>query len=207
MRKELNKINAFIPVGLLFVTFCFACTNVRERKEGDEISNDNAEIAELAKKQKIGIKLLELNSDTLVSISDGDLTWRPFGVDLRERDLQSAYGNIFDVRTLQVRSNDTIIIFTYDKSFIKIKRNLKPRLLSARIANAEIEVIYDIKIGMKKKEFFSKIFDNPNHTFLGRIKVFQNFDPPGEVIDQTFIFTDSALTEIIFKNPYLDAGK
>lgn len=151
-----------------------------------------------------------LHGDTLEILSDGKLTWFPFIDTLSPKNIQTRYGGIF-----QLRSKSNTIRLTFGKSFIELEKrkdvkNIEKlaehhyskipqyRIVNSRIINKEIILSDSIKVGMLKSSFFALFGYKGN---VDKIRVVQNFDPPGELVEQTFIFNKDTLVCIIMKIP------
>jgi hypothetical protein len=175
-------------------------------KNENKKNDDDQKLKDLIKNNKIGIITLARNNDTLEIISDQKLTWKPLG-ELSVLNLQEANNNIFRVNEnteIDSTYNQKVKSYTlnYKNSFIRmIRRDGNNELMSARIKDSEINLVYGIKVGISKQEFLKIIFVDPDFEVLKGINVIQNFDPPGETIDETFIFKENILSEIIMRIP------
>lgn len=204
---------SFFVLYFILVALGLSCSGTGKDKHDLNNSSelpDSLFIQELMNRQRIGIKLLSTSSDTLEAISDGELTWRPFMETISINSLQRINDNIFEVSrsseaNLFTKGQGFTLYLKYDKSFIKLKlaeADSSANLISAKIENDKIQLAYGIRIGMSKRDFFSKIFTDPPVELFSRINVFRNFDPPGEFIEQSFVFERDTLVRIIMQAPY-----
>lgn len=163
--------------------------------------------------QTINILSYSLHGDTLDIISDDNLVWRPFVIDLSVETLQQHYNNIF-----QVEKQNELVILREKENKIILYVN-EPIAGSDTLADAEyhdskipqfsikesiitspsIALQYGIKIGMDKSTFF-KMIKLPLNT--EDINVVQIFDPPGDFIEQSYIFKNKKLILIEMRSPY-----
>jgi hypothetical protein len=212
MNNQMKIISNIVLLHFMFLII--GCNEQAEKMKDYTISENRDSIANSNNKtiedniinNKIGIIKLNVRNDTLEIISDQKLTWKPLG-ELLVSKLQENNKNIFKVNeSIEIAPIDNQKVkfykLIYNNSFIKVQEEKGDNeLVSARILDSEINLVYDIKIGMSKKEFLRKIFVDPDFESLKEINVIKNFDPPGDTIDETFIFKGDTLSEIILQVP------
>lgn len=207
---------------LVLVLLTISC-NANDNKNGkststlEEDKNTNGEVRiatsdDLAfLKDNCIISCLQLTQkgDTLRVVSDGELTWRPFGASTTIENIQKYNNNIFDSTIFYVTNPNTqlkekIIELRFKESYVKINFGSyeEPHVISSRIVNKEIRLAHGIHIGMQRGNFFSTLFKDADDKLMNRFNVIENYDPPGEFIEQTFILNKGRLSEIIFTSPY-----
>lgn len=148
----------------------------------------------------LGVIKVFARKDTLDFISDKDLTWRP----LSDKPLSNA------IKLMQGdKSIDTFdIIGTPNTKKVTLKSTLsnmefllsegKEKVNFIIVQDPEIIFTYGIRIGMTKKDFINLI-DSNFHECLFEYNVFKNFDPPGEYVEQSFLFKNDSLNKIFIK--------
>lgn len=148
---------------------------------------------------------------TLEILSDGKLTWTPFITESHPDSLQAFYEYAFNAEvkgrlTILRKSNNFIKLLKNDS--IEGAENLAeyhhsqppPYMLSSvSISDNDIQLQHGIKIGMSKVEFFNLLGYKES---LSSFDTVQNFDTPGELIEQTFIFNNRKLHQITMQLPY-----
>lgn len=193
------------------IIYFFLCSSIlicclKKAKQFDDMGarqqSDSVYLEQLLQREKVGIKKLKIYSDTLQSVSIGTFIWRPLSITEDIDSLQLINKNIFNV--IEKRENDKFYTYLlFDKSFIKLRQSKMDsnfEIDSAKIQNRQIKLTLGIHIGMKKKDFFSKLFnEDADNVFFSRINVFQNFDPLGETLGESFVFKGDSLSYVILK--------
>ena len=185
-------------VKLIFVNLilflCFNCTSKED------------------KPQKLSILSSLQNGDTLEIVSDDDLIWQPFTVELSVEELQKFYGNIFQVEDqgkvikLQGKGNEIVLITNKSiENAEKLAEHHHSKVSSyslekAKISTPSIVLQYGIRVGMSKEAFFEIL--NFSSDVENSVNVVQFFDPPGDMIEQSYVFKDGKLEVIEMKSPY-----
>lgn len=190
------KIILFFNIPFILLITCFKTNYNETKKEKINIL------------QQINVLHSSIKGDTLELLSDDKLIWSPFNVDtISEKSLQCQYNNIFKIRKIK----DNIIILCERNSLIEIQKNIPvPNaehlseyhhtrvssyyLSKAYISTPLIKLQHDIKVGMKKSDFFKLI--NNFFCLKEKINVVRFFDPPGDFIEQSYFFDKEKLVLI-----------
>jgi len=153
------------------------------------------------------------NPRTLQILTDGNLTYYPFGVFKSIKDFQNKYSHFKEEK--EFIKADTVYKFLYKESFIKVHYNgnvevITDRLygdelniVSGRIVNKEIQLIEEVRVGISKNNLLQKFFSNEIMSMYD----FSNVDTlinssSADGIEQHYIFINDILKEIIMKSDY-----
>lgn len=205
-----NSMCVLNIISCLLLTCFFSC-NSQISKNDDQ----QKQIDKIGKKSNLESVIRVLHQtqqgDTLMIVSDSKLIWRPFITDLNIDSLQLNNGNIFEIQ----KEKNIFILRTGD-SYIKLLKNIKPegnledideyyysiqspfKLIEAEIFD-NIQLQYEISVGMSKSIFLSLL---GLQDLKANINVIEIFDPPGDFIEQTYMFEDNKLYNIKMKSPY-----
>lgn len=205
-----NSMRVLNIISCLLLT-CFLSCNSQISKN----DNQQKQIDKIGKKSNLESVIRVLHQtqqgDTLMIVSDSKLIWRPFITDLNIDSLQLNNGNIFEIQ----KEKNIFILRTGD-SYIKLLKNIKPegnledideyyysiqspfKLIEAEIFD-NIQLQYEISVGMSKSTFLSLL---GLQDLKANINVIEIFDPPGDFIEQTYMFEDNKLYNIKMKSPY-----
>lgn len=189
--------------------FCFyGC-----KSKTNDIGVKRLEIRNIQPETKPVINILHQvqRGDTLEIVSDGELTWNPFVIGLAVDSLQSRYGNLFDLERkgnfARLKKGNTFIEVLKNsplenaEDLAEHHHSTLPiyRLSKAEIFDDGIQLQHGITVGMNKNEFFRLLGYRGD---INGINVVQNFDPPGDLIEQTFVFDKDKLLRISMRSPY-----
>lgn len=189
--------------------FCFyGC-----KSKTNDIGVKRLEIRNIQPETKPVINILHQvqRGDTLEIVSDGELTWNPFVTGLAADSLQAHYGNVFDVDkegiSIKLKKGSSFIVIVKNESienaedYAEHHYTTPPtyKLTESVIFDSDIQLQHGIKVGMSKKKFFRLLGYRGD---INGINVVQNFDPPGDLIEQTFVFDKDKLLRISMRSPY-----
>jgi len=178
------------------------------KKEIKDISHLTKEdINELENKSKIGSMIIYEIGRTMGIISDGELTNSLLGKDLSDIGIQNRFRHIFTIEHQEISNASyptpqKISKFVFNQSFLKIYYDNEVGqyvIAPGRIKNEEIFMPFNICIGISRKNFFDRIFNDANQYEFSTVDTLSNGDEMGE-IHQDFIFKNDALKEVIIKS-------
>lgn len=196
----------FILVNIILILCCFGCNS---QVGTQEQSTENKREVEV---QKINILSSSQIGDTLELVSDDSLVWKPFVVELSVEELQRRYGNVFKVddqsNVIELQGEEVKIILIKNISVENAEKLAEHHhtavptcsIKEIEISNPLIELQYGIRVGMNKEDFFKMINFSP--AVGNSVNIVQIFDPPGEMIEQSYVFKDGKLEVIKMKSPY-----
>jgi len=195
-------------ISALLIVCSYGCkSQVNEKAvQQIEVENEQTEV-----KSVVNVLHQVQRGDTLEIISDGQLTWNPFAITLAVDSLQKRYGNMFDIEKEGMTTR-----LQKGKSFIKVLKTESVenaedlaeyhhtilstyKLVDALILDDDIRLQHGIKVGMNKEDFFSLLGYQGD---VNDINIVRNFDPPGDFIEQTFVFREGKLSRIHMQFPY-----
>ena len=153
------------------------------------------------------------NQHTLLILSDGKLTYHPFGQFQDVEHFWSKYSTFQEEK--QFIETDTVYNFFYKESFVKIYFNKDTEdvsgriyedelnIVSGRIVNTEIQLIENVHVGMSKNDLLQKFFSNKTLSMydFNNVDTLINSTSDGD-IEQSYIFVNDTLKEIIMKSSY-----
>jgi len=162
------------------------------------------EINELEKESKIGNMIIFKIGMTMSIASDGELTYYLLGYNLSDYSIQYRFKQIFSLNHQEIKDDDfseskKISKFVFNQSFLKICNQTD--IVSGRIKDKEVFMPLNIYIGISKKNFFEKIFNNSNQYDFSIVDTFSNGNEIGDII-QDFIFKNDTLKEVVIKSDY-----
>jgi len=186
------------------------------------------DIEKLAKCSKEFIDIMYKKNDTLDIGSGGNLIYKPFGFEMDSlliSSIQIKHGNIFHETIERIEIDETgeeklrIVLLEYKNSFVKCvlygdsffpsnakelaeyhyQEPEKVRIVFAKISDPDIMLIYDIKIGLSKSDFFKKIFADCSTSAIKDVNIIYNEDMLGDYLKQTFIFKNERLVNVIME--------
>jgi|SRR6218665_531150 len=198
-----------IFVNIILLLCCFGCNSrvgVKERSIEKEAGVHKINI--LSSSQ---IRHIDELRDTLEIVSDDNLVWEPFGVEVTLEGLQKRYGNIF-----RAEEQGGVVELYANRNKIVLKTNepvenaellteyhhtkVPPySIKEVKISTPSIVLLYGIKVGMSKKAFFKML--NVSSDVENRVNVVRFFDPPGDMIEQSYVFKEGKLEIIEMKSP------
>ena len=167
------------------------------------------ELNELARKSKLqGSVTFYLDGTLFEIISNGDLTYFPFGENLSVINFQNRYNNIFTIEEEWIDSDlfskkQLVYRANYNNSYVKLYDSKEGvfQIVSGVLKDSTIVISHGIHIGISKNDFFRKILGNDEEYCFAKIDTVRNRDELGE-IEQCFVFTKDVLTKISFKSSY-----
>lgn len=217
----------YLLIFILVFTNCkkHSSNSSYKNKIGKSLSSqwfNSQELENLAKCSNEGIDMMYIRNDTLEIISGYKLIYEPFLGKINSiTSFKKRYGNIFsEIKKIEKDTNGNefeITLLKYKNSYIKLLKNkFIPSnaeelaeyhyempdsivIYSAKIVDTEIVLTYDIKIGMSKKDFFKRIFENCDTKILQNINIVTNIDFRGEFLQETFIFNNDTLSTILME--------
>jgi hypothetical protein len=191
-----------ICINVVLVLFGLGCNNQAKKR---------VNVKEIKTLYKVNVLSSYQHGDTLELVSDDIIVWQPFIFELSEDEFQKHYSNVF-----QVEKKNNIVVLQSDGNKINMEVN-KPienvkelaeyhhseipshSIKAAKISTPLIELQHGIRVGMDKEDFFKMI----NRSGIeNKINVVQLFDPPGDLIEQSYVFEDGKLKIIEMKSPY-----
>ena len=201
---------------ILIILFLIFSLNLFGQVEKKEYS-DSAEVIEIFQKQDIftvSEDLLEeyeisiKNPHTLQVISDGTLTYHPFGYFEDIKNFRKKYS--YFKETEQITETDTLYVFSYKESFIKVYFHNHIEIVSDRvygkevvvcsgkIINKEIQLVENVRVGISKNDVLKKFFTDKKLSMYD----FSNVDTLITVsstydYQQIYVFVNDTLKEII----------
>lgn len=195
-------------VKLLFINIiillCFSCNSqVTENVKNIESKND--------KVYKINVLTSSQHGDTLELVSDDNLVWKPFVGELSAEEFQKRYNNAFKVEEqgelVKLQAKGSKIILTVNEPVENAEKLAEHHhskvppysLREAKISTTLVELQYGIRIGMNKADFFKML--NFSSDVENSVNVIRIFDPPGDAIEQSYLFKDGKLEVIEMKLP------
>lgn len=193
---------------ILLIVYSYGCKNQINEKEIQQLKIRNEQ---LEATPVVNILHQVERGDTLEIVSDGELTWNPFVTCLAADSLQAHYGNVFDVDkegiSIKLKKGSSFIVIVKNESienaedYAEHHYTTPPtyKLTEAVIFDSGIQLQHGIKVGMSKKKFFRLLGYRGD---INGINVVQNFDPPGDLIEQTFVFDKDKLLRISMRSPY-----
>lgn len=167
------------------------------------------ELSELEHDSKTGRMIIYDNSNILKMLTDGGITYYPFGKANDVEFIKQLYKNIFEIEEQKIShefSKEVQVVnkLSFGNSFLKLYYNSTTKrtdIVSGRIVDKQIGLNSGIRIGQSKKEFFKKIFLKSDRYNFSLVDTVWNGNEPGD-IQQVYIFKKGNLKEIIFKSDY-----
>ena len=161
-----------------------------------------SQLLEIESKSSFNIGLLSVYGHSMSFCSNSNLTYYLLGYSLSENTLRSKYGAELLKIVEELEFNDTIQIvnkYIVNNSFFKIHYDQSKdiyRLACASIKNPEIKILYGINIGMKKEDFFAKLFEESKDVDFSKIDTVLNGSEDGG-ISQYYLFKNDTLSDIV----------
>jgi len=162
----------------------------------------NSQINEVVQTQnilytKINVLKSDINGDTLEIVTDDKIIWKPFATEISVNNLQNIHGHIYSIK------ENEFVTLSYETSKIVLKKNqlqTNLKIVYVSIFSPEIKLQYGIRVGMSKVEFFELL--NFSSDIINKTSVVKFYDPPGDLIEQSFIFKNGFLHLIEMKSIY-----
>ena len=155
--------------------------------------------------ENLATKSIEVEGDTLKLMSADFYFYYPFGEYDSIDSIQSKYPRLKLETVIDTSRglSQKLYRMTYNKSFIKfIKEDetKKIEIIYAKILDSSIVLLRDVRVGLKKDVFFSKLFNKPVHlNKINNVKIISAL----EGINHNYHFNRDTISSIVMDTDYL----
>lgn len=167
---------------------------------GKNLSMD--QISELEEKSRIDAFIAKVEGNKILIRSDGQLTNFFLGNELTLENLNERFNYMLSEEIQHydlMGTKQEVIKYTFKNSFFKVfhyKETNKTYLVCGRLVDEGFKSALNLSIGMKKDEFFSKLFYGLSIYDFSSIDTVENVSSDGGM-NQKFVLDNHSLKEII----------